>query len=57
MESDSDDNLIDEDELGQNLPNNFNFSFSRRPQNSKKETRTKYRNGYTVIYLQYRVFR
>ena len=44
MDSDSDDNLIDEDEIGHTLPNHFNLTFNRRPNNIRKDGRTKYRN-------------
>ena len=54
MDTDSDDNLIDEDELGHNLPNNFNFSFTRRNNVRITENRTKYRTAQKRSFISIR---
>ena len=52
MESDSDDNLIDEDDM--RVPNQFSFLNLRPNQvtNRKKETRTKYRDYHSIDWLR-----
>ena len=51
MDSDSDDNLIDEDEIERNLPHR-QFSFTRSRPSVRKEGRTKYRDYHSIDWLR-----
>ena len=51
MDSDSDDNLIDEDEIERNLPHR-QFSFTRSRPTVRKEGRTKYRDYHSIDWLR-----